>query len=550
VAKATDEIMKKAVKQTRDKAMKGAIVKARFLWVDDEMELLKPYVLFLEEKGYVTDCAGSGHDALEMCRSGAYDIVFLDEQMPGLSGLDTLARLHRLAPHLPVVMVTKSEDEGIMNQAIGKKIADYLIKPVNPHQVLSAIKKLLDKKELVAENAATRYLESRVRLDEAIRSCNKASDWEAVYRELVYWELELEPTNHPVGEMVAAQKAEANLLFGRFVRELYERWILQRKQQTYQRERREDNHYPLLSPDLMEQAVFPLIDGGEKLFLILIDNFRYDQWAAVRDIVSDRFTCEESLYFSILPTATQYARNSLFAGLMPAEIAKHYPGLWVDESAPEGKNEQEEQLLRELFRRTGREYSFSYHKVNNHQEGERLLSRFSALRSNDLNIIVFNFIDALSHARSDSKMIRELVRDEADYRALTRSWLLGSPLEGILREIANQGYKAIITTDHGTVRVKNGVTVVGDRETSTNLRYKRGKSLAYDPKRVYPCAIPENIGLPSPHISTRYIFAMNHDFLIYPNRGSHYTSLYENTFQHGGISLEEMIVPLVTLTAK
>ncbi len=529
--------------KTTGKVINRAAGKAHFLWVDDEMDLLKPYVLFLEEKGYATECAGNGHDALEMCRAKAYDIVFLDEQMPGLSGLETLVRLHRLAPHLPVVMVTKSEDEGIMNQAIGKKIADYLIKPVNPHQVLSTIKKLLDKKELVAENAATRYLESRVRLDEAILSCRETSDWEAVYRELIYWELELEPTNHPMCEMVASQKAEANLLFGRFVRERYERWILKRKQ-------REDSDRPLLSPDLMERAAFPQIDAGEKLFLILIDNFRYDQWATIRDIVSEFFSCEEAIYFSILPTATQYARNSLFAGLMPAEIAKHYPGLWVDESEPEGKNEYEEQLIREQLRRTGRECSFSYHKVNSHQEGDRLLSRFSSLKSNDLNVIVFNFIDALSHAQADSKMIRELVRDEADYRSLTRSWLLGSPLEGILREVASHSYKAIITSDHGTVRVKNGVTVVGDKETSSNPRYKRGKSLAYDPKRVYPCTLPENIGLPSPHISTRYIFAMNHDFLIYPNRGSHYASLYENTFQHGGISLEEMMVPLVTLTAK
>lgn len=529
--------------ETTGKTMIRATSKARLLWVDDEMDLLMPYVLFLEEKGYVTECAGNGHDALEMCRSGAYDIVFLDEQMPGLSGLETVTRLHRLAPHLPVVMVTKSEDEGIMNQAIGKKIADYLIKPVNPHQVLLTIKKLLDKKNLVTENTATRYLESRVHLDEAIRSCHEASDWKAVYRELVYWELELESTNLLMREMIASQKAEANLLFSRFVRERYERWIFQRK-------RRESNDRPLLSPDLMEQAVFPLIDAGEKLFLILIDNFRYDQWVAVRDVVSERFSCEEALYFSILPTATPYARNSLFAGLMPAEIVKHYPGLWVDESAPEGKNEQEERLILEQLRRTNRKYSLSYHKVNSHWEGERLLSRFSALKSNDLNVIVFNFIDTLSHARADSKMIRELVRDEADYRSLTRSWLLGSPLEGILREVAKHGYKAVITTDHGTVQVRNEVTVVGDKETSTNLRYKRGKSLAYDPKKIYSCTSPENIGLPSPYINTRYIFAMNHDFLIYPNRGSHYASRYENTFQHGGISLEEMVIPLVTLTAK
>lgn len=524
--------------------------KARFLWVDDEVDLLKPYVLFLEEKGYVTECAGNGYDAIEMCRVMTYDIVFLDENMPGLSGLETLSQLHRLNPHVPVVMVTKSEDEGIMNQAIGKKIADYLIKPVNPHQVLSSIKKLLEKKELMVEDAVTRYLESSHRITDGIRNSYTVEDWKTVYREVVYWELELEVASQPIREMVAGQKAEANLLFGKFVQRNYESWIRERKRQ----ENTASGEGPLLSPDLFKTSLFPLLDTGEKLFLILIDNFRLDQWRAIKSVMSERFTCHEELYFSILPTATPYARNSLFSGLMPTEIAKKHPDLWVSEDSDEGKNEQEERLLgeqlKEHSRRTGRNHSFSYHKINNHQEGERLLSRFSELKDKNLNVMVFNFIDILSHARTDSKMLRELVGDESDYRSLTRSWFLRSPLEGLLKEIAQHGYKAIITTDHGNLRVRNGVQVVGDKETNSNLRYKLGKSLSYDPKRVYDVLHPENIGLPSPNISTRYIFAMNQDFFVYPTQSRRYTSRYENTFQHGGISMEEMMVPIVTLESR
>lgn len=541
--------------------------KARFLWIDDEIDLLKPYVLFLEEKGYTTECAGNGHDALEMCRSRAYDIIFLDEHMPGLSGLETLTRLHRFMPRTPVVMVTKSEDEGIMNQAIGKKIADYLIKPVNPHQVLSSIKKLLEKRELIGENAATRYPEANSRLDKEIRDARLIENWMSIYQELVYWEMELEspePASHPLREMVAMQKAEANRGFARHVQRNYETWVSERKHGERKHGGRkpgengenggngsaESTDRPLMSPDLFGARLFPILDNGEKLFLILIDNFRFDQWRAVRDEVSDLFACEEELYVSILPTATPYARNSLFAGLMPRELAGKYPDLWVDEADDEGKNEMEEQLIARHLQRTGRKCHFSYHKINSNQEGERLLARFSGLEDKDFNVLVFNFMDMMSHARTESWMLRELVSDEAAYRTLTRSWFLRSPLHQLLKAIAGRGYKAVITTDHGAIRVKNGVKVVGDRETNSNPRYKLGKNLAYDPKRVHAVTRPENAGLPAPNVSTRYIFGRNDDFLVYPNNYNHYVSFYENTFQHGGISLEEMLVPFVTLSSK
>lgn len=512
--------------------------KARFLWVDDEMDLLKPYVLFLEEKGYATECAASGHDALELCQSQAYDIIFLDEHMPGLSGLETLSRLHRFNPHVPVVMVTKSEDEGIMNQAIGKKIADYLIKPVHPHQILSSIKKLLDKKELVTESAANRYREAMPRIQDEIEGASNASDWVKVYRELVDWELELESSRHPMREIIAMQKSEANQRFARFIQRNYEPWM------------QGDAGRPLLSPDLFRERLFPLLDQPQKLFFILIDNFRFDQWRAVKDTVAALFTCQEELYFSILPTATPYARNSLFAGLTPARLAEEHPEMWVDESDDEGKNQMEEHLIAQHLHRAGRRESFSYHKINNNQEGERLLSRFSELEDKDLNVLVFNFMDMLSHARTESLMLKELVADEAAYRSLTRSWFLRSPLDALLKKIAERGHRAVITTDHGAIRVKNGIKVVGDRDTSSNPRYKQGRSLAYNPKEVHAITRPQNAGLPAPNVSTRYLFARGNDFLAYPNQYHRYAAYYENSFQHGGISLEEMVIPFITANSR
>lgn len=512
--------------------------KACFLWVDDEMELLMPYVLFLKEKGYVTEFAGNGHDALEMCRSRVYDIIFLDEHMPGLSGLETLERLDRVAPHVPVVMVTKSEDEGIMNQAIGKKIADYLIKPVNPHQVLLSIKKLLEKKELVVEDAAMRYQGELAQLDRKISEAYTANDWKSLYNELVYWELELEASRHPALEMLVTQKVEANLRFARFIRENYEQWIYGVAER------------PVMSPDIFKTYLFPMFDSGEKIFFILIDNFRLDQWRAIKDLLRDTFSCSEALYFSILPTATPYARNSLFSGLMPAQLSEKYPDLWIDESEDEGKNRMEEEYIRYHLHRSGRRVSFTYSKLSSNQEGTRLLSRFSELEDKDLNIMVFNFMDNLSHTRTESKMLKELVVDEAAYRSITRSWFLRSPLIPLLKKIADRGHKVIITTDHGAIRVKRGVKVIGDKETNHNLRYKLGRNLAYDPKQVYAIHHPKNVQLPAPNVSSRYIFAQNSDFLVYPNQFNQYISYYENSFQHGGISLEEMIIPFVTLTAK
>lgn len=536
--------------------------KAQLLWVDDEIDLLKPYILFLEEKGYGMQCVNNGRDAIELCRSQRFDIVFLDEQMPGLSGLETLEQLHSSRPEMPVVMVTKSEDEGIMNRAIGKKITDYLIKPVNPNQVLMSIKKILEQDECMTEVVTREYRDLFNPLITEIEACRTADDWISVYKKLVKWELRLAETQNAMRDMLAMQKSEANNLFYRFIRENYERWILEgrdwadRVVQAGQAERngRADRtersgwrDCPVMSPNLFEQFVFPSIDKGEKLFFILIDNFRFDQWQAVKDIASENFTSTEDVYFSILPTATPYARNAVFSGLMPKQLSEIFPDFWIDESEDEGKNLYEELFIKEHLKGKGRSCSFSYHKINRNQEGEKLVARFQELEKYDLNVVVFNFIDQLSHARTESKMIRELAADESAYRSLTRSWFMHSPLPDLLGKIAERGYKIVLTTDHGSIRVKNGVKVIGDKETSVSIRYKLGKNLGYDPKKVFDIIRPENAGLPAPNMSTRYIFALNNDFFVYPNNSHHYQNYYEDTFQHGGVSMEEMMIPVVIL---
>ena len=510
------------------------------LWADDEIDLLKPHIMFLKSKGYdiVTCCSGA--DALAIVEEQPVDLIILDENMPGLTGLETLQRIKLVAPHLPVVMITKSEEENIMDQAVGSKIADYLIKPVNPNQILSSIKKNLHSDRLVSEKAATDYRQDFRRISSMINGASSMADWMELYRVLVQWEMQLASTDSSMDELLAMQRTEADSTFCKYVCRNYESWITDPSAPGR----------PMFSPEVFKQRVFPMLDAGEKVFFILIDNFRLDQWAAVKPLLADVFTFKEELYCSILPTATQYARNAIFSGLMPIDIARMFPSLWVDEDSDEGKNLNESPLIATQIERFRRKCRFSYNKVNDSAAGEKLLSDFSNLLENDLNVIVFNFIDMLSHARTESRMIRELASNDAAYRSLTESWFRHSPAIEIFRTIASKGYKIILTTDHGTVRVDRPVKVVGDRNTNTNLRYKVGKNLDYPRKEVYEIKTPAKFGLPSPNVSSTYIFATGRGFFAYPNNYNHYVQYYDGTFQHGGISLQEMLVPLITLTSK
>jgi DNA-binding response OmpR family regulator len=512
--------------------------KDRILWADDEIDLLKPHILFLQEKGYEIVPVISGQDAVECCREQAFDIIFLDENMPGLSGLETLSAIKEINPAIPVVMVTKSEEERIMNQAIGHKIADYLIKPVNPHQLLLSIKKNLHVNDIISTTATAGYQQEFGRIGMHINDSLTTDDWIEVYKRLVYWELELEESQAQMQELLHQQKQEANSVFCKFVKKNYIHWIENPDQR------------PLMSHDLFKKKVFPLLDNDEQVFFILIDNFRLDQWRAVKNLLSDYFTFDESLYYSILPTVTQYARNAIFSGLLPVQIEQMFPELWVDEESEEGKNINEEPLIRTQIERFRKKYSFSYNKIYDSQYSEKLLNNFSSLSNNQLNVIVINFVDMLSHARTESKMIRELAQSEAAYRSLTRSWFQHSATLDLFKLLSRKGYKVIVTTDHGTIRVDTPIKMIGDRNTNTNLRYKLGKNMSYDSKHIYEIKEPLRAGLPSPNLSTKYIFATNESFFAYPNNYNYYVSYYRNTFQHGGISLEEMLIPFITLQPK
>lgn len=511
------------------------------LWVDDEIDLLKPHIIFLESKGYKLETANNGYDAIELVKEKTFDLVFLDENMPGLTGLETLSKITDIRTGIPIVMITKSEEEYIMDEAIGSKIADYLIKPVNPKQILMAIKKITDKQRLVSEKTTSNYQSEFGKLGLQINDSLTAEEWKNTYKKLVYWELELEQSEgQQMDEVLQMQKNDANNSFIKYVRRNYEDWFLA-----------DSDDKPTMSPSIFKEKVFPSLQKQDKVVTILIDNLRYDQWKTLEPLISQFYTVkEEDLFFSILPTATQYARNAMFAGLMPSEIEKLHPELWVNEDDEGGKNQFEEELMKKQMARAGVNASFFYDKITNIDKGRKLLQNASKILDHDFSVIVVNFVDMLSHARTEMEMIRELASDESAYRSITLSWFEHSTLFELLKTLADKKVKVNITTDHGTIRVHNPVKVTGDKNTSTNLRYKQGKSLSYNSKQVFEINNPQSVHLPRLNVSTSYIFAYNNDFFAYPNNYNHYVSYYKNTFQHGGISLEEMLIPFISLEPK
>ncbi|MES2731091.1 MAG: bifunctional response regulator/alkaline phosphatase family protein [Bacteroidota bacterium] len=512
------------------------------LWADDEIDLLKPHILFLTTRGYDVTAVNSGSDALDKCAEENFDVVFLDENMPGMTGLETLTQIKASRPNLPVVMITKSEEEHIMEEAIGSKIADYLIKPVNPNQILLSVKKILDNRRLVSEKTNLGYQQDFRNISMAYSERMDHQEWVEVYKKLVFWELEIASAeNKSMSEVLDMQKGEANHNFTKFIRENYEDWL------------NEPNiDKPILSHQLMKKKVFPLVKE-DPLFFLLIDNLRYDQWKVIEPLILDYFNMEEeSTYYAILPTTTAFARNAIFSGMMPSDMEKHHPDLWVnDDSDDEGRNNHEEEFLQRQIAKNRLNIKTSYHKIITNTQGKTLVDNFSNMMGNQLNAIVFNFVDMLSHARTDMAMIRELAPDESAYRSITRSWLEHSPLMDFLKKVAEKKGRLIITTDHGTIWVKKPFKIIGDKSTNTNLRYKQGKNLGFDQSDdVLVVRKPERYFLPKLNVSTAYVFTTSDAFFAYPNNYNYYVNYYKDTFQHGGVSLEEMIIPFIYLTAK
>lgn len=515
---------------------------AKILWVDDEIESLQSQKMFLENKGYEVQTLTNGFDAVEYVKENVIDVVLLDESMPGITGLETLSRIKQVNGSIPVVLITKNETENLMDDAIGSQITDYLIKPVNPNQVLLSLKKIIDNRRLVAERTTTAYQQQFRSLFMALNSNPDYNEWMEIYKKLVYWELEMERSDSPeMQEILASQKEEANTEFFRFVSRNYAGWVHPKSADA-----------PIMSHKLFQFKVLPHIEKGTPTFFVLIDNLRLDQWKAIQPLFAESFRIlEEETFYSILPTATQYSRNAICAGLLPIDIEKNFPVQWKNDDEEGGKNLFEEDFFKAQLKRLKKDtLRYSYTKVLNHNDGQQLVNNIHNLLNNDINIIIYNFVDMLSHARTEMEVLKELASDEMSYRSITRSWFEHSPLNQALKKIADKGVKLILATDHGSVRVKTPYKVIGDKQTTTNLRYKHGRNLNYDPKEVLAFKDPREAGLPVPTVNSSFIFAKGDGYLCYPNNYNHYVHYYRNTFQHGGVSLEEMIVPVIKMVSK
>lgn len=515
--------------------------KITILWADDEIDVLRPQLLFLENKGYEVIAVTNGYDALEECQENSnIDVVFLDESMPGITGLETLAKIKENHPALPVVMITKNEAENVMEEAIGAQITDYLIKPVNPNQILLSLKKIIDNKRLVREKTSSDYQREFRQISMEINRGLDYEEWVDIYRSIINWEIKIDEANSVgMADILSMQKSEANAEFSKYVEKNYLNWV-------------QHNSGPVMSNTLLRSKVFPALDQNQPTILLLLDNLRFDQWKVIEPIFSELFRIEkEDFFYSILPTSTQYSRNAIFAGMMPSEIEKYHPQWWLNDNEEGGKNLHEHDLLAEQIGRTFRkEIKFDYIKVTNVNHAKQMQDNILNFLNNDLTVIVYNFIDMLSHARTEMEVLKELAGDEKAYRSLTKSWFENSPLWYALQKAAERGVQLIVTTDHGTIRVNQPSRVVGDRDTTTNLRYKVGRNLQYERRDVLDIRDPHKALLPRPNVSSTFIFAKEDKFFLYPNNYNHYHNYYKNTFQHGGISLEEIICPIVHMNSR
>ncbi len=512
----------------------------RILWADDEIDLLRPHILFLESKGYVVTSVANGSDAVEKVKDERFDLVLLDEQMPGMGGLETLEEIKQYSPEIPVVMVTKSDEEHLMEEALGGQISDYLTKPVNPSQILLTIKRLLERTRLRTEKVSQNYLQSFNQITMSLMNPLSHAEWVDVYQRLVRFDIELEG-DEGARQILLDQYREANRVFGRYIEEHYEGWI----EDVYDEP---DEERPVLSHEVIPRHVLPELKNEKPVIFFVIDCMRYDQWLEFESLLYNQFTLEKSFYYSILPTATPYSRNAIFSGMLPRDIAQRYPRIWAGgEDDEHSRNRNEEEFLCDLLKNKHLDTRLRYDKLIGTQHGRDFAQNISDYGQYDLSAIVINFVDILAHSRSDSEVLKEIAPDERAYRALTRTWFEHSWLYQAFNDLAKMDVTVVVTTDHGAIRSLHAAKVIGDRETSTALRYKYGRNLKCDEKQAIFVKDPETYGLPRNSATTNFIIAKEDYYFVYPTNYHHYQNMYRDTMQHGGASLEEMILPRITM---
>ena len=510
------------------------------LWADDEIQSLKSHILFLQQKGFSVTSVTNGEDAISLIQEKPFDLVLVDEHMPGINGLDTLARIKDLRPSVPVVMITKSEEESIMNEAIGSKIADYLIKPVNPNQILLTIKRLFDSDRITSQKSAQEYLQNFSAISQKAGKNATFQEWVDVYKKLTSWQFELEGGDPGLYSVLLDQFAQANVEFAKFIEKNYPTWL-----QTDKANR------PLLSPDILPEYILPRMKNGESIVFILVDCMRYDQWVLFEQLIGQSFDVKTDFYASILPTATPYSRNAIFAGLYPDDIARKFPELWTNaEDDEHSLNRHEHELLTELLTRNKLSSNAKYAKIVHSDDGKKVLDNLNHYLQSPLSAFVFNFVDTLVHTRSDNTILKEIAPDEKAFRSLTQTWFEHSHLLQLLKILADKNITVVLTTDHGSVRTLRDTIVKGDRHTSTALRYKYGRNLGVKESDAIVVTKPKEYRLPENLLSPNYIFAKEDYYFLYPTNYHKYQNRYKDTFQHGGVSMEEMLLPVSVLTPK
>lgn len=517
--------------------------KGRILWVDDEIELLRPHIRFLSEKGYEVETATNGEDAVDMVRDSSFDLVFLDEMMAGMGGLKTLAEMKDLRPALPVVMVTKNEEESLMEDAIGVKISDYLIKPVNPSQILMACKKFLEGRRITGEVVSKDYIQEFNAISRALMNDLSYEEWIDIYTRIVEWGIELDQhTDLGLKQTLSDQTRESNLAFGKFVERNYRNWV------------EETTHRPALSHEVVDRYLIPELQSNKSVVFFVIDCLRLDQWLMMESLLHEYYTISKEYYFSILPTATPYSRNAIFSGSFPSDLELRFPELWEkSEDDENSRNRYERQFLDKLLER--RKITLKpepkYVKILDPEFGRSIESNINSYAQTKLTSIVVNFVDMLAHGRSDSSLLKEIAPDESAYRSLTRSWFVHSSLFGMLKTLSrNKGVTVMLTTDHGSIRSLRGSKVLGDREASTNLRYKYGRNLKCEDKAAIFVKNPLEFKLPKRGVAVNYILAKEDYYFVYPTEYHKFLNQYRDSFQHGGVSMEEMILPVIKLEPK